>query len=477
VTVAADREAPDPRLLIARRRLLEDYGRGCGRGRALRAQLAEQFSDHPDEEIEDAVQNALRSFLDEANEITDPGSAFAWIRTAAYRAMLRELRTQGRALSLDPGEGGIEGAAFRDDGPGPAEELIDLEDSAELEVLIREVAASLSDQRREILTLWATGMKKPEIAAELGTTERTVKRGLEDVMRQAREVLARRAGGGCDEGESLVLRFACGLAEAGEAVRARAHMERCGKCSVFAEQMETWREKAGAMLGPAAIEVAHPGLIGRAVDRAGSAISSAKRHVFDGVAQVKQQAAAGFTRSPDPTPLAGVRPGAVAAVVASCIAVGTGAATYCAQQGVDPLSVATGLIAGEEEDEPAPPEKEAKPQAPVVSAEPPAEVVTEPVYQPAEEVTTPTGEAPAEKESTSPKSEEKAEPEPEPTPEVTPPPEASFEPSSPDYTAVESSSSESSSSSTSGSSEAASETEASRATAVKANEAPQFGGP
>src|SRR4029077_988206 len=188
------------------------------------------------EEVEDAVQTACRCFLDGADGIEDPGSAYAWIRTVAYRSMVHEYRARGRSLPLDPIEGGPGGTAV-DDRPGPVEELIDLEDTAELEILVREVASSLSDQRRRILVLWAAGRKKPEIVAELGLSGRAVKRGLEDIMRQAREVLARRTGGGCEEGGSLVLRFACGLAGAGEAIRARAHMEGCASCSTFAEQL------------------------------------------------------------------------------------------------------------------------------------------------------------------------------------------------------------------------------------------------
>jgi RNA polymerase sigma factor (sigma-70 family) len=184
-------------------RLLEDYGREGGRGRMLRAQLTERFPRRPEEEVEDAVQTACRCFLDGADGIGDPGSAHAWIRTVAYRSMVHEYRAQGRSVSLDPTEGELAGAVA-DDRPGPVEELIDLEDTAELEILVREVASSLSDQRRQILVLWAAGRKKPEIAAELGLSERTVKRGLEDIMRQARAVLARRTGGGCEEGESLV---------------------------------------------------------------------------------------------------------------------------------------------------------------------------------------------------------------------------------------------------------------------------------
>ena len=45
-----------------------------------------------------------------------------------------------------------------------------------------------------------------------------------------------------------------------------------------------------------------------------------------------------YYRVADPTPLAGVRPGAAAATVASCLALG-GGATYCVERGIDPTRV------------------------------------------------------------------------------------------------------------------------------------------
>lgn len=424
------------------------------------------------------MQTACGCFLEEADGITDPNAADTWIHTAAYRAMLREMSRGRRSVPDDPIAREAKDAALVDEGPGPVEELIDLEDTSELEILVRQVASELSDQRREIFGLWASGLKRPQIAAQLGVSEKVVKRGLEEVMRRAREVVATRAGGGCADEESVVLRFVYGLADAGEAIRARTHLERCGRCSTFAEQLEAWREKAGVVLGPAAVEVAHPGLVGRFVGRAGEALSSAKRHVLGGATQVKQQAAAGYARAADPTPLAGIRPGAVAVVVAGCLAVGTGAATYCAQEGVDPLTAATGLIAGpgEEAKEESPPAKE--PEGATEPVETPAEAQAGPAYEPAEEapVTTTT---PVEKEEhhKSSGSENESRKEAEPAPEeVTPPPEQSFEPASPDYTATETSSSESSSSESSSSS-SGSGAATSKPTPVPANESPQFGGP
>jgi len=434
----------------------------------LRAQLARRFASLPGEEIEDAVQAACQRFLDKAEGITDPAAVYAWLHTTAHRVILDELGRRDRTFASDPGSTVIDAAVAQD--PGPAEELIALEDESDLAILVREVASRLTGRRREVFALWAAGHRRAEIAAALGIKERAVKRALEENMHEARTVLANRAGGGCREGESLVLRFACGLAEAGEALRARTHLDGCGRCSAFADELEAWRQRAGVILGPAAAEVASPGLVGRTLGRVGDAISSAKRNVLEGGAQAKQAAAASVVRTADPTPLAGIRPGAVAAVVAGCLALGTGAATYCVQQGVDPLSAATGLIAGSGEggkEEP-PPAKE-----PEVQAEP-AETATAPVYEPAEE--TPVTQTPvSEKEETHQPSgsgtETQAEPEPSPE-EVTPPPEQSFEPASPDYPATETSASESSSSGSD-----ATTSEASKPAPVPANEAPQFGGP
>jgi hypothetical protein len=93
-------------------------------------------------------------------------------------------------------------------------------------------------------------------------------------------------------------------------------------------------------------EQAHPGIVERALHGAVDALSQTKERVADGagaareqiaegVAHVKQHAAATYYRAIDPTPLAGVRPGAAAATVAGCLAIG-GGATYCVERGIDP---------------------------------------------------------------------------------------------------------------------------------------------
>ncbi|HEY5054190.1 MAG TPA: sigma factor-like helix-turn-helix DNA-binding protein [Solirubrobacterales bacterium] len=144
----------------------------------------------------------------------------------------------------------------------------------------------------------------------------------------------------------------------------------------------------------------------------------------EGLASLKQQAAATYSRAVDPTPLAGARPGTVAALLVSCVTIGGGAATYCAQHSVDPLSAASGLISGEDESKAA-------------ESNPPSETTAVAPLEPQPTTTEETVSEPSPSPEAQPQPQAKQEPEPKPEPEPTPPPEQSFEPASPDYPATE----------------------------------------
>jgi DNA-binding CsgD family transcriptional regulator len=336
------------------------------------------------------------------------------------------------------------------DDPSPEDELIAHEDEGDLATLVEEVASSLTPRRREVLALYGAGYKRPEIAARLGLSDRAVKRDLLEIMDEARAAVARRAGGGCARGEPLVLRFVYGLATSAESTQARLHLSRCRRCEVFCERLDAWRDKAGALLPLPAVEQASPGLLGRLAHRTVDGLASVKQQVFGGGTQPKQQASSTYYRAVDPTPLAAARPGAVAALLVSCVTIGGGAATYCAQHGVDPLSAATGLIAGTEDESPSP----SQPSSPPTEA---------PQYTPA--APSPVAEEPTSAEPEQPS----AEVEPQASSNPSPPPEQSFEPASPDYPASES-----------GGEYQAPESapvEHVRPAAVPAGESPQFGGP
>ena len=419
------------------------------RGQKLRTQLAGQHSESSAEEIEEAIQIACKRFVDKAEGISAPGQVYVWIRTTAHRVLSREAGYEGHELPVDPTEITLQALVSKE--PSPEEALIAQEDEDDLARLTEEVSSSLSERRRNVLALYGAGYKCPEIASRLGLPERTVKYDLHEIIGEARVALAELSGGGCERGEPLILRFACGLASSPESAHARLHLSRCRRCELFSERLDAWREKAGALLPVPAVEQASPGLLERVAHRAAGGLSSVKQQVLGGAAQAKQQASATYYRAVDPTPLAAARPGTVAAVLASCITIGGGAATYCANQGVDPIGAATGLIAGTQEPEP-------KPSAPSSET---AEAT--PAVPPA---TPSVSEEPATTEATPPPAEAEHTPQAEPPP---PPPEQSFEPSSPDYPATESSAEYQAPESA--------PAESARPAPVSGGGAPQFGGP
>jgi RNA polymerase sigma factor (sigma-70 family) len=388
---------------------------GLVRGERTRALVAQLGDWHPEcsaDEIEDAIQTACKRFLEHAEGITAPGEVYTWVRTTAHRLLNRETARHVHEFGVERIDERM--ADIPDEDAGPEEELIGREDDADLAALVEEVNSSLPQRKRDILALWTAGEQRPEIAERLGLSQRKVKRELLEIMDDARAALARMAGGGCRYGEPLVLRSVCGLATSIEEDHIRRHLTRCGRCEILSERLIAWREKAGAMLPAPVAEGAQPGVVERVMQSAADRLASTKEQIFDGGAQLKQHATAAVThyRPVDPTPLAAARPGTVAAVVASCLTIGGGAAAYCVERGVDPLAPAKGLIAAASEEEPAaspPPEPEA--QAPVYTpVEPPPESEQPPP------------------ESSPPPAEEAPEPEPQPEPPAPPAPDEAFEP-------------------------------------------------
>ena len=232
-------DSPSPTASTGIEGLLQSLIRG-ERARALRAQLAARFPDCSADAIEEAVQYACKSFLDEADGITAPGQVYSWIRTAAHRRLGHEANRRHRELAVDPVvESGM--AAIEDADPGPAEELISLEDDADLAMLVEKVSSSLSDRGRDVFALYGAGYKRPQIADRLGLTEREVKRDLRVIMDRTRAIVARLAGGGCALGEPLVMRWICGISTPEESAMAREHLAHCERCELFSERLIAWR--------------------------------------------------------------------------------------------------------------------------------------------------------------------------------------------------------------------------------------------
>jgi DNA-directed RNA polymerase specialized sigma24 family protein len=302
------------------------------RGEALRAQLAASQPDRTRDEIEDAIQTACKCFFAETDGITEPGAIYKWIRTVAHRTLSREREHQRRQMPVDPTSRTL--TAVPDDAPPPDQELIDRDDEGDLIALTHEVSASLVDRQRDVLALYGAGRNRPQIATHLDVSDRIVKRDLYEILDRARAILSRREGGGCDLGETLIVRLACGLASSAEAAQAQLHLARCERCQQFHERLNLWREKVGAILPIPASEQTDLNFLARSLHKCLDCAESLRQHLVDGGTQIKQQAAVTYTRVADPTPLAGARPGTAVAVVTGCLAVG-GAGAYCVDKGIE----------------------------------------------------------------------------------------------------------------------------------------------
>ena len=423
--VAATRQSSSDRDLT--RGLIERIVSG-ERGAMLRSQVVSWHPGVSRDEVDEAFQEACLLAGRSCRGQTE-GEVYTWLRTTTHRElghMRRRSRSRSqRELLADVTAPEFELAAVEE--RRPEDVLIDQEDQAELERVTESVLARLSERQRQIVVLYSHGRRRPEIAEHLGVTPRSVKRALERILAEGRDELLRRAGRGCESGESLVARLAFGLAGPRETRQAQLHLASCPRCGALYERLDFWREKVAALFPvPAAVEQAHPGMLERALHGAADAVSSlrqrasdgtgaAREQVADATAHAKQQAAAAYYRVVDPTPLAGVRPGAAAAALAGCLAIG-GGATYCVEQGMSPMRAFSGAIATKR-DGPKPREKPRRAAAAVATPT----VTATPTPQPTAEVT------PSPQPTVTPT----LTPQPEVTPEPPPAPQDEYEPVSP----------------------------------------------
>lgn len=306
--------------------------------------------------------------LAEGEEIESPTG---WLIACAWRRTKSQLEAEGRRPHLVSADNG--GPVADSTSQGPEEAVLD-EDRFRK---VREAVDHLSvDQRRLLALSYFEGLTVREAGRALQWHASKAQRAHESAKRKLQDLL------GVTSSDDLA-------AEIGLAAYVSL--------------------TAGAAGG---------NLLERAARKSTEIVASLKQQVVDAGAQLKQQATATYYRAVDPTPLAAARPSTVGAVIASCLAIGGGAATYCVEQGVNPVGAARSLIASTDE-----PEEQ-------TSSEADPEPSPGPTYTPAE--------PPETEESPAPESTATAEQEPEskPKPEA-PPPEASFEPSSAAYASSE----------------------------------------
>ena len=208
----------------------------------------------------------------------------------------------------------------------------------------------MTERQRAVAVLYCHGLQRNEIAEQLDVTPRIVKRSLEQLLSSGRRRLIGLAGGGCATGEPLVARYAFGLGSDGDVKRAQAHLATCPRCGALYERLDFWREQVAATVPIPAVVGAHShvaerlvhvggDLLGGPGSRVADAPVAPRGHVASAIAHVREHAAGLYARTFDPTPLAGARPGTVAATIAGCLAVGSGAGV-CVNQSVDLSSIA-----------------------------------------------------------------------------------------------------------------------------------------
>lgn len=327
------------------------------RGAMLRSQVVSWNPGVSRDEVDEALQEACLLAGRSCRGQTE-GEVYTWLRTTAHRELVHMRRRSRSRLQREllADVTTLEFQRAVSDERRPEDVLIDREDRAELERVTHSVLARLSERQRQIVVLYSHGRRRSEIAEHLGVTSRSVKRALERILAEGRDELLQRAGRGCESGESLVARLAFGLAGPRETRQAQLHLASCPRCGALYERLDLWREKVAALFPVPALAVqAHPGVLERALHGAADALSNIRQRASDATdgardqiagaaAHAKQQAAAAYYRVVDPTPLAGVRPGAAAATVAGCLAIG-GGATYCVDQGLSPMRAFSGMVA------------------------------------------------------------------------------------------------------------------------------------
>lgn len=371
--------------------LLEEIASGR-RGEALRAQVAAWNREATWEQVEEAFQEACARATRLCTGQT-MGEVYTWLRTTTHREVGDMRERVKHEIVVDTSNASLEStdASLA----APDEVLIEREDRAEVNRLTLALLDRLAERERRIAVLHSHGLARNEIAQHMGVTPRIVKRSVEEILTTGRDQLVRLVGFGCADGHELVSRYAFGLAGVREASRAQAHLTTCPRCGAMYERLDVWRERVAALLPVPPVVENHAHLSERVIHAGADALSSGpspatasptglRRHLASVVGHVREQATVAYYRTVDPTPLAGVRPGAVAAAVAGCLAIG-GGATYCVQQGADPFTTLAGLGAPEHHPREKPKARHKRARAAQATAPP---VVTPTVTTPT--VTTPT---------------------------------------------------------------------------------------
>jgi RNA polymerase sigma factor (sigma-70 family) len=349
----------------------------------------------------DAYQRALEIYVRRLESL-DPATEVAWLKVVVKHEALAVRRQRTDALQVENFDlDGHAAAAER-----PVDDLL-----AGRERIRRSAEAlrRIKPDEARALVLKGQGLSYREIGESLGWTYTKVNRALTEGRARFLKVYGEiEAGEECERFAPTLAAIAGGTASADALLELRPHIRNCATCRATVRELHATRVGRLAALWPipallapvrwvagrfgdatqpatvreppeASAAVVVPDLYAAVASREAALLSavdparprfaeSALQRAGDGVASLKQYAASGYARAVDVTPLAGARPGAAAAAIAGCIAIGSGT-TYCVTEGVDPIGGLAQVVAPAREHKPAAPrEKRAVHKRPAVAS-------------------------------------------------------------------------------------------------------------
>lgn len=289
----------------------------------------------------------------------------AYLHSAA--ANLASKRVHGadarRRVSFDPTSPAF--TSLADFEEPPDERVVAVDEARRLHMLV----AELDSAEQAVLKLRIeSGLEPSEVRERLGLTERQYRRVAERASKALLgEFQAFDRGDWARAKRSLLCACVMGIASARQRERAARLVADDPCCRAMMSELRRLGDQVAALLpvpaGTAAVGSDHVGLAQHAAEFATSIkqraaelahrprggdpdtgrqrLGDARRQASDLVLGAKQHATSAYVRIADPTPLSGARPGAVGAVLASCVAIG-GGVSYCANQQVNPFASLAG---------------------------------------------------------------------------------------------------------------------------------------
>jgi len=390
----------------------------------------------------DAYQRALEIYVRRLDSL-DPATEIAWLRVVVKHEALAVRRQRGDAVPFEE----LDLAAHASETQRPVDDLLAGRERVKRSA---EALRRIKPDEAKALMLKAQGLSYQEIGESLGWTYTKVNRSITEGRARFLRVYAEiEAGAECERFAPTLAALIAGTASADALLDLRPHIRNCATCRATVRELHATRLGRRTALWPLPALLAPLRRVAdRFGDRAGGSdperariegipdlldviarshaspiavgeqprprlVAWALQRAGDGVASVKQHATAAYARAADPTPLAGVRPGAAAAAIAGCLAVG-GGTTLCVTQGVDPIGGLAQVVSPARDQAKAEPRKRRAPRKRTSPS--PASTPAAPPVAIATPSPTPTPDA---------------SPQPTPTPTPPPTPEEEYEPVAP----------------------------------------------